>query len=94
MYDAQEVWEEARVLGISKWEKGQKEHGGTLARKPVMHEAIAEVLDLVSYLFVLRRQVSLAKARLADALANNDMASVESAFNLLHFGNEEGERNV
>ena len=24
MYDAQEVWEEARVLGISKWEKGQK----------------------------------------------------------------------
>lgn len=82
------------MLGLAKWERGQKEHGGQLDRKPVLHEAYDEALDMVCYLGVLRRQHARAKALLADALANQNWDSVERAFNILRLGNEEGTRFV
>lgn len=41
----------------AKYEAGQSEHGGLMAEKPGMLEhAIAEVLDLVAYLYTLKEQ--------------------------------------
>ncbi len=41
----------------AKYEAGQQEHGGNLWEKPGMLEnAIAEAIDLVTYLYTLRDQ--------------------------------------
>ena len=85
------VWNEARECGIKKWNAGQLEHGGDLTRKPVLKEAVDEALDLISYLFVLRNQVELAKLHLAEALATGSKEAIEAALNILNTGNADGE---
>jgi hypothetical protein len=88
--DAEAIWNEARSRGLAKWRKGQLEHGGDLTRKPVLEEAIAEAVDQMAYLLVLKRQVTFARLLLADALATGSRDSVQQAANLLEFGNPEG----
>lgn len=92
------VWNELRARGIEKWEKGQKEHGGNLLRKPVLAEALSEMLDGAAYLLVLEKQHARALLNLDMllGLSNEDISSdarriVQNAANLLRFGNEQGD---
>lgn len=88
---------EARELLLAKWEKGHREHGGDLFRKPVLHEAIEEAVDQIAYLLVERRQKARVAVLLAEALelagdlppAVHDR--IRAAFNLVTFGNAEGD---
>lgn len=76
-----------------KFIAGQIEHGGDLYRKPVLHEAIAEAVDMFTYLHVLATQAGHA-LRLLDNYADRCSLppEVAAARNLLRFGNVEGER--
>ena len=43
----------------TKYEQGQREHGGNLWLKPgMLDQAIAEVLDLAVYLYTLKEQLA------------------------------------
>lgn len=85
------VWNEAREYGVKKWSAGQAKHGGDLTRKPCLKEAIDEAVDMVSYLFVLRNQIEVAKLHLAEALATGSREAIEAALNILNTGNVDGE---
>jgi hypothetical protein len=77
-----------------KFVAGQVEHGGNLFRKPVLHEAIAEAVDMFTYLHVLADQAGHA-LRLLDEYAERCTLPPEiaGARNLLRYGNVEGERS-
>lgn len=85
------VWNEAREYGIGKWKRGQERHGGDLTRKPCLKEAIDEAVDQVAYLFVLRNQIEVAKAYIAEGIATGSKEALESALNILTTGNADGE---
>ncbi len=93
-----------RVKGEAKYFRGQKEHGGRLWRKPCLKLLGEEILDMPIYFRVLEEQHELALDYLALALADwtddndlssimphTDKANVRNAYNILRFGNPEGE---
>ena len=92
------VWNELRARGIEKWNRGQLEHGGNLMRKPVLAEALSEMIDGAAYLLVLEKQHARALLNLDMLLGLNeeDISAearriVQNAAYLLRFGNEQGD---
>lgn len=89
------VWNEARDRGLEKWERGQREHGGDLYRKPTLDEAIDEAIDLIPYLFIHRAHVRRAlvhlKAIELRLLPPAVGDAILAAINLIERGNVEGE---
>ena len=76
----------------SKYLNGQKEHGGHLHRKPgLLQHAKEEALDQIAYLYSLEQQHLEACDLLRDGLAHQEWSSVAKAYNLLIYGNVEGE---
>lgn len=91
---AREIAQHASDAIVSKYIEGQRIHGGQLWRKPVLHEAIAEAVDMFTYLHVLADQAGHA-LRLLDEYAERCTLPPEiaGARNLLRYGNVEGERS-
>ena len=73
-----------------KYLAGQKEHSGKLWRKPVFAFLVEEVVDLVSYVWVLAPQLARVEELLSEAITDGDDRKVLGALNILRFGNEEG----
>jgi len=90
----------------SKYEAGQKEHGGELWKKPIHQMLLEEQLDSLIYSITLNEQhmeaKSLSRRVFAELVAANREQSwgkvaiairnIEKLYNLLHYGNIEGER--
>jgi hypothetical protein len=88
-----------------KYMVGQDEHGGKLWRKPVINAMKDEVIDMVVYFEVLEAQYTKAVAELEVAMevirefnkedftdrTDEWIEATENAYNILVFGNKEGE---
>lgn len=80
-----------------KYEKGQAEHGGRLWRKNTLNMLRDEIIDLPVYFEVLEAQHARAITLLAVAIAEMTDektigdGSVIEAYNILEYGNPEGE---
>jgi hypothetical protein len=89
----------------AKYEAGQKEHGGKLWRKNVVHAMKDEVIDMVVYFEVLEGQYRKAVQELEHAMEiigefeRDDFTdrteeihdAVKFAYNVLVYGNRDGE---
>ena len=76
----------------SKYLNGQKDHGGLLHRKPgLIQHAKEEALDQVAYLYSLEQQHLGVCDLLREGLAHQRWSSVAEAYNILIYGNAEGE---
>ena len=87
---------QAQQLIHDKYLRGQREHGGDLFRKPVLGEAIEEMVDGLTYLLVEQRQKGRATLLLAEVLQGERLPPAQhdrilAAFNPRTFGNAEGE---
>ena len=61
------VADEARRMILTKYERGQREHGGELwKKKGLIDMAIEEAVDQVIYLLTLRDQIAAAGITLGD----------------------------
>lgn len=76
----------------TKYMQGQREHGGNLWRKPVLDFMGEEVLDMVVYYDVLRRQNDLLKQLCREGMAgsSDSYQALQSIYNVLTVGNPEG----
>lgn len=77
---------------VWKYGHGQIQHGGNLARKPVLGEAMSEVVDLAVYMETIFDQAGLAIDLLNKAVKEHDWVSVIRARNVLTHGNQDGAR--
>lgn len=92
------VVELARLVRV-KYERGQREHGGRLWRKPQLERLTDEVLDLAVYTFTLRDQHQRAIEELRKGLnARTDQFAyayvcdgARRALNILTKGNPDGD---
>lgn len=81
-----------------KYEKGQVQHGGRLWRKNTLHMLRDEIIDLPVYFEVLEQNHEEAKHCLKvaiDYMVDEKTIGDESviqAYNLLEYGNTEGEQ--
>jgi hypothetical protein len=85
-----------------KYAAGQEEHGGDLSRKAVLEHLAEEATDMMVYVIVLSDQMREATFRLKKLLdvAQREGGSwlnrperlwAEEAYNILQYGNPEGE---
>lgn len=80
----------------AKYKRGVQEHGGGLERKPVIDFIGDEVSDMVIYFHVLKEQWNRMKEIASCALQCGgsegfDFVAVQQIYNILTFGNPEGE---
>lgn len=75
-----------------KYGQGQMAHGGNLARKPVLGEAMSEVVDLAVYMETIFEQAATALHLLNVGIKGHDWVSVLKARNVLTHGNPDGTR--
>lgn len=62
----------------AKFLKGKAEHGGNIMDKKMLPNAIDEVLDLISYLYVLQCQIQTLKQRSKDAHTDYDLTQLKA----------------
>jgi len=91
----EDIINEFSTLAKKKYNKGQKEHGGKLWRKPVVNEVMSEAIDFIIYVSTMLKQIETAKTYLKEFLdegiqINSSSDKVLYAFNTLEYGNPEG----
>lgn len=90
---AQAVAQRTAQAIITKYMRGQKEHGGKLWTTPCLHKATEEAIDLIVYLDVITEQINTAVQFIQDAM-NREHISKEEALttirNILTSGNADG----
>jgi hypothetical protein len=72
-----------------KYLRGQKEHGGNVARKNVRKHITEEAIDLIVYLAVLQEQLATIEAICRKI--DDPYEQVQMVLNICQYGNKEGD---